>query len=165
MRTGPNHRHSGSHAWQEAISLAATTAKTLFPRTSRAARSRINWSEQVPVSASIHTQDRGMGIRLKSLLKVGSGLAALLRRRHRNGSLTIQLHDEDPVSIPCIRFDACVDDCNDRRKPLIPDPYCLMSGGYRILRNRMDETPLPPWQERLPLAFWRGATTGTIRLT
>ena len=87
---------------------------------------RINWSEQVPVSASIHTQDRGMGIRLKSLLKVGSGIAALLRRRHRNGSLTIQLHDEDP------RFPACdlmpQAKTDDPHRPLIPDPYCLMTG-------------------------------------
>ena len=37
-----------------------------------------------------------MGIRLESLLKAGSGIAALLRRRHRTGCLTIQLHDEDP---------------------------------------------------------------------
>ena len=104
-----------------------------------------------------------MGLRLESLLRVGSGIAALLRRRHLNGSLKIQLHDEDP-DIPCIRFDACVDDCNDWSQPLIPDPYCLMSGGYRLLREKMHQKPLPPWQERLPLAFWRGATTGSHQI-
>ena len=57
---------------------------------------RITWCEQVPVSASIHAQDRGMGLRLESLLKAGSGIATLLRKRHHQGSLTIQLHDEDP---------------------------------------------------------------------
>ena len=46
-----------------------------------------------------------MGIRLDSLLKAGSGIATLLRQRHRQGSLVIQLHDEDPL-IPCLRLDA-----------------------------------------------------------
>ena len=124
---------------------------------------RITWCEQIPVSASIHREDRCMGIRLETLLKVGSGIAALLGRRHRNGSLTIQLHDEDP-NIPCIRFDAGIDDYNNWSQPLIPDPYCLMSGGYRLLRDKMHQTPLPPWQERLPIAFWRGATTGSQQI-
>ena len=44
-----------------------------------------------------------MGVRLESLLKAGSGIATLLRRRHDQGSLTIQLHDEDPW-IPCLRL-------------------------------------------------------------
>ena len=104
-----------------------------------------------------------MGLRLESLLKAGSGIATFLRQRHRNGSLTIQLHDEAP-GIPCIRFDACVDDYDDRSQPLIPDPYCLMTGGYRLLREKMHQTPLPPWQERLPIAFWRGATTGSHQI-
>ena len=29
-------------------------------------------------------------------------------------------------------FDASIDDCDDRSRPLIPDPYCLMTGGYRV---------------------------------
>ena len=124
---------------------------------------RVTWREQAPISASIHAQDRDMGLRLESLLKAGSGIATLLRRRHRNGSLTIQLHDEDP-NTPCIRFDASVDDYKDPSQPLIPDPYCLMSGGYRSLRERINQAPLPPWHERLPLAFWRGATTGSHQI-
>ena len=39
-----------------------------------------------------------------------------------------------------------------------------MTGGYRSFRERMHQAPLPPWQERLPLAFWRGATTGSHRI-
>ena len=121
---------------------------------------RINWCGQALVSASIHALDRGMGIRLDSLLKAGSGIATLLRHRHRQGSLVIQLHDEDPL-IPCLRLDASSDDVDDPSRPLIPDPYCLMTGGYRPLREHMKRNPLPPWHERLPLAFWRGATTGS----
>ena len=60
---------------------------------------RITWRDQTPVSASIHTHDRNMGVRLDSLLKAGSGIATLLRQRHHEGSLTIQLHDEDPLYV------------------------------------------------------------------
>ena len=121
---------------------------------------RITWREKSAVSASINALDRGMGIRLVSLLKAGNGIATLLRSRHRNGSLVIQLHDEDPL-IPCLRLDASSDDVNEPSRPLIPDPYCLMTGGYQALRKQMQRDPLPPWHERLPLAFWRGATTGS----
>ena len=36
-----------------------------------------------------------------------------------------------------------------------------MTGGYRNLREQMQRDPLPPWHERLPMAFWRGSTTGS----
>jgi len=121
---------------------------------------RITWGKKAPISASIHALDRGMGSRLDSLLRAGSGIATLLHQRHRQGSLVIQLHDEDPL-IPCLRLDASSDDVNDPSRPLIPDPYCLMTGGYKALRERMRRDPLPPWHERLPLAFWRGSTTGS----
>ena len=121
---------------------------------------RITWREQAPISASLHFQDQGMGIRLNSLLKAGSGIATLLRKRHPQGCLVIQLHDEDPL-IPCLRLDASSSDRDDPSRPLIPDPYSLMTGGYKSLRKRMKQDPLPPWHERLPLAFWRGSTTGS----
>ena len=120
----------------------------------------VHWSEQTPITAVVQAEDQGMGRRLQSLLEVGSGMASLLSRRHRQGYLAIQLHDEDPL-IPCLRLDASSDDFDDRCRPLIPDPYCLMTGGYRSLRERMQQDPLPPWHERLPLAFWRGSTTGS----
>ena len=121
---------------------------------------RFTWSDQTPVSASIHDHDRNMGVRLDSLLKAGSGIATLLRQRHREGSLAIQLHDEDPL-IPCLRLDASREDVNDMSRPLIPDPYCLMTGGYQALREHMQRDPLPLWHERLAIAFWRGSSTGS----
>ena len=33
-----------------------------------------------------------------------------------------------------------------------------MTDGYRTLRERMQRNPLPPWHERLQVAFWRGST-------
>ena len=120
----------------------------------------VHWSDQTPITAIVHAQDEVMGLRLQSLLQVSGGLATLLSRRHRQGSLTIQLHDEDPL-IPCLRLDASSNDIDDQSRPLIPDPYCLMTGGYRKLRQRMQLDPLPPWHERLPMAFWRGSTTGS----
>ena len=71
-----------------------------------------------------------MGIRLDSLLSAGNGIVTLLRQRHKRGSLAIQLHDEDPL-IPCLRLDASSDDIDDPKRPLIPDPYCLMTDGYQ----------------------------------
>ena len=121
---------------------------------------RINWRGQAPALASIHNQDRAMGVRLDSLLKAGTGICTLLRKRHHSGSLVMQLHDEDPL-IPCIRLDASNDDVHDLSRPLIPDPYCLMTNGYRTLREEMRRNPLPPWHQRLQVAFWRGSTTGS----
>ena len=121
---------------------------------------RITWSEETPVSALIHDHDRNMGIRLESLLKAGMGITSLLRQRHCQGSLDIQLHDEDPL-IPCLRLDASSHDAHDNKRPLIPDPYCLMTSGYLALRNHIQREPLPPWNERLRIAFWRGSTTGS----
>lgn len=121
---------------------------------------RINWCGHAPMTASICFQDRGMGIRLDSLMRAGSGIATLLRQRHPQGSLDLQLHDEDPL-IPCLRLDAASDDVDDPSRPLIPDPYCLMTEGYQSLREGMERDPLPPWSERLQLAFWRGSTTGS----
>ena len=111
-----------------------------------------------PISASVYAEDRGMGIR-QSLLEAGSGIAMLLGQRHSKGSLALQLHDEDPL-IPCLRLDSSNESANDPSRPLIPDPYCLMTGGYRSLREQIQRDPLPQWHERLPLAFWRGSTTG-----
>ena len=37
----------------------------------------------------------------------------------------------------------------------------MTGGGYRTLREQMQRDPLPPWRERLPIAFWRGSTTGS----
>ena len=45
------------------------------------------------------------------------------------------------------------------REVLLPDPYALGSNGYAEVRNQFLKRPLPPWKERLPLAFWRGSST------
>jgi hypothetical protein len=41
---------------------------------------------------------------------------------------------------------------------LVPDAYFLSSRGYHDLRELYDNAP--PWSERRPVAFWRGATSG-----
>ena len=42
---------------------------------------------------------------------------------------------------------------------LIPDPQFVSTEGYRSSRQ-IAEDYYSPWQERTPIAFWRGATTG-----
>lgn len=69
----------------------------------------------------------------------------------------MQLHDEDPDQ-PCFRFDAPLQP--DGKGPLIPDPYVLGTQGYANLRRQFEAEPLPPWQQRLPIAIWRGSSTG-----
>ncbi|WP_398332945.1 glycosyl transferase family 90 [Vulcanococcus sp.] len=103
----------------------------------------------------IPERGRGMGKRLDALLGFCDGAAQLLA--NRRGVLRVQLLDEDP-SLPCIRFDAPA--AADGGGPLIPDPYCLMSGGYGALREELERRHLPPWRQRLPIALWRGSSTG-----
>ena len=98
---------------------------------------------------------RGMGQRLQALLGFCDGAAQLLAGR--NGLLRVQLLDEVPAE-PCIRFDAPI--APDGGGPVIPDPYCLMSGGYGALRQEFLRRQLPTWTDRLPLALWRGSSTG-----
>ncbi|WP_186571085.1 glycosyl transferase family 90 [Synechococcus sp. PROS-U-1] len=72
----------------------------------------------------------------------------------------IQLHDDEP-SCPSFLIDAAADQ-NPNQLPLIPDFYCLGSQGYAALRQRFAE--LPDWHRRLPIAIWRGASTGAGEL-
>jgi hypothetical protein len=81
---------------------------------------------------------------------------------HDEARFAVQLHDEDPEPI-CFRFDAPLDP--DGKGPLIPDPYVLGSNGYASLRRQFSEQLLPPWQERLPIAIWRGSSTGSSELS
>jgi len=44
---------------------------------------------------------------------------------------------------------------------LLPDNVFLPTLGYRDLKQQLAQG-LTPWEQRLPVAFWRGATTGQI---
>lgn len=78
-----------------------------------------------------------------------------------SGWLALQLHDEDPC-VACLRFDA---PCRPGDgPPMIPDPYALASAGFAAVRQSFKRQPLPPWVERLPLAIWRGSSTGVADL-
>ena len=101
-----------------------------------------------------------MGRRLDVLLRFCLGASTLLQKRWPAARFAVQLHDEDPEE-PCFRFDAPAAGAGGPPELLIPDPYCLMSQGYRALRQAFAQQPLPPWQERLPIAFWRGSSTGS----
>ena len=95
------------------------------------------------------------------LLQVASIAAWRFQSMHANRQFSIQLHDEDPGRNDCLRFDACA----ESPEVLLPDPYALGSNGYAEVRNQFLKRPLPPWKERLPLAFWRGSSTGIPALT
>lgn len=99
--------------------------------------------------------------RLAPLLLVASTAAWRLSSIQTTQRFGIQLHDENPDMDNCLQFDAGVSSEN----VLLPDPYALGSYGYKQLRDQFASQALPPWQERLPIAFWRGASTGTHALT
>ncbi len=92
----------------------------------------------------------------------------LARLGHAQASFAVQLHDEDPKQ-PCFRFDAPLQATGQGpsldQAPLIPDPYALGSEGFAQLRRHFAAEPLPPWRQRLPMAIWRGSSTGTPALT
>ena len=81
---------------------------------------------------------------------------------HNEARFAVQLHDEDPDPC-CFRFDAPLQE--DGKGPLIPDPYVLGSNGYASLRDQFAAEPLPTWEQRLPVAIWRGSSTGSRCLT
>lgn len=101
-----------------------------------------------------------MGGRLLPLLRVASVAAWRLGRDFPSAVLRCQMRDEDPGP-GALRFDAPLSD----QAVLLPDPYALGSEGYRLFREQLTRQPLPPWRERLALAFWRGASTGAKALT
>ena len=68
------------------------------------------------------------------------------------GRVLISLGDE--AHVPGLSF------CDRaENSTLIPDPYFIKSRGYRELRRKFREKERP-WLERLPVALWRGSTTG-----
>ena len=79
---------------------------------------------------------------------------------HVSLRFAIQLHDDEP-SCPSFLIDAKADE-NPDQIPLIPDFYCLGSQGYAALRHCF--ATLPDWHDRLPMAVWRGASTGAGEL-
>ena len=82
------------------------------------------------------------------------------RLGHNECRFAVQLHDEEPEE-RSFRFDAPLVDMEVGQ--LIPDPYALGSQGFWSIRK--DVYPnLPNWRERLPIAIWRGASTGRENL-
>jgi hypothetical protein len=67
---------------------------------------------------------------------------------------TVVLNIGDVGSLPGLAF------CENRDEFfLVPDNYFVESQGYRALREHHERNPVA-WEDRQPVAFWRGATTG-----
>jgi len=132
---------------------------------------RVQLQGQQPPLVHLPLGAQTMGRRLDVLLRFCLGASTLLGKRWPAGRFAVQLHDEEPEE-PCFRFDAPAAEGpgpasgpSANQGPLIPDPYCLMSQGYQSLRQAFAASPLPPWHERLPIAFWRGSSTGSKGIT
>ncbi len=116
-------------------------------------------STQILLPANLET---GLLTRVQACAGFVNRAAQRFRQlKHPHLRFAIQLHDDEP-SCPSFLIDASADQ-NPDQLPLIPDFYCLGSQGYAALRHRFAE--LPSWHERLPMALWRGASTGAGDLT
>ena len=103
----------------------------------------------------------GLWMRVEASKKfIGQACKLFHEMGHEEISFCIQLHDEEP-NPPSFLMDASATGNRDDQ-PMIPDFYCLNSGGYSMYRKRF--TKLPPWQERIPVAVWRGSSTGAGEL-
>ena len=86
-------------------------------------------------------------------------LAAAVGLPARGQPLGLQLHDEQPSDASLLHFDAP----SARSAPrfgVVPDPYCLASRGFLLLRQAWRQAPLPPWTQRHDRVIWRGSSTG-----
>ncbi len=101
-----------------------------------------------------------MGKRLNPLLQIASITSWRMGVKKPNLQFSLQIHDEDPGA-KTLRFDAALNDST----VLLPDPYALGSHGYYLIRESIQHTPLPAWRERIPIAFWRGSSTGSKAIT
>jgi hypothetical protein len=77
------------------------------------------------------------------------------RKGREQGSIFISLDDSE--ASPGLSF--CT---NSNDQFPIPDPDFLTSRGYKAFRQQLAREQLP-WEQRHPMVFWRGATSG-IRL-
>ncbi len=123
---------------------------------------RVVWDQADSTHSIIPNIGLQMEGRLKPLLNVGLLAANLLRRRAASGSIQIQFHDEEPPGIG-LKIDAPVMQSSPH-DGVIPDPYCLGSHGFLSFRKQILTNPPPPWQQRKPLALWRGSSTDAKNL-
>jgi hypothetical protein len=72
----------------------------------------------------------------------------------RAGAGEIDVNIFDVANLPGLGF------CSDRPGVfLLPDPFFIEMHGYEDLRRHYEVHPTP-WRDRIPVAFWRGSTTG-----
>lgn len=124
---------------------------------------QVHWRGEGPLLLSEPWEAQRMAERLTVLRHFSAATAlALAPPPGRSIYFTVQVHDEAP-SATGFRFDG---PCHSAEPwPLIPDPYALGSWGYAQLQTEWARRQLPAWEERLPMAFWRGSTTGRQALT
>lgn len=109
-----------------------------------------------------HLAQPGLQARVAAMNSCVIGLTrAFFQAGHDSVAFALQLHDEAPMR-PCFRMDASWLEPVDQI-PMIPDPYTLGSGSYAWLKKVLPD--LPRWDQRLPMAIWRGSTTGLPALT
>jgi hypothetical protein len=99
-------------------------------------------------------------VTIQNLMTRWASLLPMLRRycdsaAYQPGSITLNCGDGPEA--PGLAFCAF-----QRFAWLIPDAVFLRENGYQKIRDHFEANPVP-WEQRLPVAFWRGASTGQRR--
>ena len=89
--------------------------------------------------------------------RVGAVMPLLLATALHGASGSVTVSVDDVPNVPSLAFSGNAPD-----RVLIPNSAFLESRGYTEFRARF-QARFPRWEDRRPLAFWRGATTGRQR--
>ena len=118
---------------------------------------KVHMKENSITSVTLPPEAFHMGNRLEALLKFCESAISYIQQYTKNCEFNVQLHDEEP-KLSCFRFDASINE--ETFGTLIPDPYCLMTWGYKSLSEAFLSKEFPEWKNRHAIFFWRGSTTG-----
>jgi hypothetical protein len=90
-----------------------------------------------------------------ALIRFGYTIPMLAAYHHAGAPVTghVNISVEDHRVWPGLSF------CHTEAGSLLPDPVFVGTSAYADIRRHYEAHALP-WEKRMPVAFWRGATTG-----
>jgi hypothetical protein len=154
-------------AWHRLGSGVSSAARSLPPNVDRAAGMPRQWADGVvevafqegrPTLAAPTTTDVGLRERWQAYRRF---LALVGYLEPRNARLLLYLHDrpaaDDGSPFTRWAFNRRRDSADDL--VVVPDPHFVIAHGHRALRRAL-RRKAPAWNERQPIALWRGSSTG-----
>lgn len=142
-----------AHDWPAASATASSETVSITLTTADLPFSVTTWEAKSPARCTL-SMSAGTAENCATYVKVS---LKLIRSYHEwteflPGTATLNVGDGGVV--PGLAFSAATPDFG-----LLPDPLFYSSKGYAATRGAFRDWPTP-WEERLPIAFWRGGSTG-----